>query len=1251
MKTKFPFKYNKVAALLLLSPLGMAHAALPYFLESSTGGTDFELLFTTHDSASSSMLLDIDNSNNVHLGFTSDIDSVPRYTKYEDGVVTSQALDVGSNAANGYPTVLVNPAIENGLVTVYNQGGVVKVATSTDNGASWTTSANTMSTSIVTDIDAAQELRRIQASIDSQGKVYVAYTTTTASVLGKFHINSYDTTTDTWADETQTVLDTRDVNTANYERTDSTADIVISADDKPYAVYRASNHFSYVYTPDADGVWQSYKLHNGDRVMRAENAKIAIDNDGTIYILYSGNESWMWNTYIYKVSALNDTSGIAEGGILAEKLLDKLTVTPNIQNTAGNTDVIPNLEVQSLSRPVFDNNNNMFFAFSDPSVTDTKDFIVAKVDTETGDATRLNNNYVGVTGLDAPSAGFNTVDLAIDGNDLPVVVFNEGTPTVMRLARIPSGESLAYTINDAQLLSVGSLTGRDTDGDVITYTITDDLTGEAAGSAAALFTVDSDTDQLMLKAPAEENNTVYNLTVTATANSESTSVDIAVTVEFLSDRDGDRVTDIHDVFPDDPTEWADRDEDGYGDNSDPTPDDPNDVTGPTIMFNVAEGEDNPVLVLNATGFTSELTPAILADFVNANITASDFREGATSVGFALGTNTQLVSGVNTIQLTSTDSAGNEETLPFFITVYVNPVVQVATNLVVETDGILSVPINLKGTAPAYPVVLNYTVTPSNTGITSAPLTASFDEGDITVINYDLSSVPVEERTQTGESISIEITDAINASVPAGTTSTAQVISGNVAPVVTLSVSQLNDAGTYENVSLVAGNAGNAVVEVVDGIETVVREAYAPLVKVTANIYDVNMSDTHCVTFTSMDGALVEYVDPNEVIDPEAEPVAGCNLSNTFIFDPSNLPNNLLGTGNSFLTGKFNLEVSVVENHSVAPFTTEKSIVIDVNGIQSSLIPDTNENGVPDYAESDTTINDSTILGIVADEAPLQVSAGLSLSLGGIAHENRFTSGLAAIDAGELEADLHYTAISDIIDFKVNGLQQVGDPVSVVVPLTGSTVIPEGAVYRKYTDINGWFNFVEDANNMLKSAMKDDSGNCPIPNSASYTQGLTENDNCIQLTIEDGGLNDGDGLANGTIVDPGVLVTQTVNTPPVVTVSTHAVNSGDTFTLLAHIEDAENDDITVIWEQVTGPNAEVIDASTGQFTAPVVTEPTDLTFMVTVNDGQDTVVSEEFTVKVTIENLKPEYEIERKVGSFGWFMLALGGLFAIRRKRK
>ena len=46
-----------------------------------------------------------------------------------------------------------------------------------------------------------------------------------------------------------------------------------------------------------------------------------------------------------------------------------------------------------------------------------------------------------------------------------------------------------------------------------------------------------------------------------------------------------------------------------------------------------------------------------------------------------------------------------------------------------------------------------------------------------------------------------------------------------------------------------------------------------------------------------------------------------------------------------------------------------------------------------------------------------------------------------------------------------------------------------------------------------------AGSCPSAADSSWTADLTEGDFCLKLTIVDGGANDADGIANGTIVDP------------------------------------------------------------------------------------------------------------------------------------
>ena len=97
----------------------------------------------------------------------------------------------------------------------------------------------------------------------------------------------------------------------------------------------------------------------------------------------------------------------------------------------------------------------------------------------------------------------------------------------------------------------------------------------------------------------------------------------------------------------------------------------------------------------------------------------------------------------------------------------------------------------------------------------------------------------------------------------------------------------------------------------------------------------------------------------------------------------------------------------------------------------------------------------------------------------------------------------------------------------MVPL--SVGLPEGAVYRKYSTLGGWANFVENGANGLSSTMSVE-GVCPELGSDAYTLGLTVGDNCLALLVEDGGPNDADGVANGTLVDPGGIAIKYIGTP-------------------------------------------------------------------------------------------------------------------------
>ena len=106
------------------------------------------------------------------------------------------------------------------------------------------------------------------------------------------------------------------------------------------------------------------------------------------------------------------------------------------------------------------------------------------------------------------------------------------------------------------------------------------------------------------------------------------------------------------------------------------------------------------------------------------------------------------------------------------------------------------------------------------------------------------------------------------------------------------------------------------------------------------------------------------------------------------------------------------------------------------------------------------------------------------------------------------------------DFEVHGLV-MGETASIVIPLNAG--IPAHAVYRKYNGNSGiWGTFIQGDGDALASASATSEGICPVPGDAAYTSGLTAGNNCLQLSITDGGLNDADGAANGQIIDPGTL---------------------------------------------------------------------------------------------------------------------------------
>lgn len=201
---------------------------------------------------------------------------------------------------------------------------------------------------------------------------------------------------------------------------------------------------------------------------------------------------------------------------------------------------------------------------------------------------------------------------------------------------------------------------------------------------------------------------------------------------------------------------------------------------------------------------------------------------------------------------------------------------------------------------------------------------------------------------------------------------------------------------------------------------------------------------------------------------------------------------------------------------------------DGDGINDKLdgLWDTDEDGIPNYLDASLAANelpDSGSLAVVVED-------GFNLRLGSTA----FKSGSDDVIVSNTElatygedgvgglADGALNVIGGLFDFDITGLKTVGQSAKIVLPLQDGVTIPASAVYRKYYKDTGWTDFVINENNKIHSSLKV-AGICPEPGSSSYTTGLTVGHQCVQLTIQDGGPNDADGLLNAEIKDPGGIM--------------------------------------------------------------------------------------------------------------------------------
>ncbi|WP_193907411.1 beta strand repeat-containing protein [Cellvibrio polysaccharolyticus] len=456
----------------------------------------------------------------------------------------------------------------------------------------------------------------------------------------------------------------------------------------------------------------------------------------------------------------------------------------------------------------------------------------------------------------------------------------------------------------------------------------------------------------------------------------------------------------------------------------------------------------------------------------------------------------------------TATAANGQTASAKQTVNIRPLVSFAKNQQALRDSVVRVRILLNGVSPVYPLAIPVTIdtatTAADTEYTLLETVAMFNDAGQTEAHIDVQLhagagaadsqlvLGLDDRSSNPAVITGDLFD-INSG--AANRHVISLREGNIAPEVSLSLNQ-----DERNTILVARTGGD--------------------VTVTAQVTDLNAGDTHSFDWSGTDNVLAD--------------LDGNAANNTLVFNPVTL------------SGRYFVQLTVTDSAGASETAdlyfrvVEQLPVLDPNkdsngnGIDDETegFGDANGNGIPDYLDAMPTDNVLPQQIIEANTYLLECDPGVLCRIGRFALLGEsggvelLVSDMEA--ASDLPADSTHQVVGGIFDFEIKHLPVEGQTIRVVIPQREA--IPAEAVYRKYHN-GSWKDFVSNDNNRLHSA-PGNPGFCPPPGDAQWEPGLVAGYLCVQLTLEDGGPNDADGLVNKAIADPGGVSVRVQTEPPV-----------------------------------------------------------------------------------------------------------------------
>jgi hypothetical protein len=660
-------------------------------------------------------------------------------------------------------------------------------------------------------------------------------------------------------------------------------------------------------------------------------------------------------------------------------------------------------------------------------------------------------------------------------NDAPTDLFLFGETTVTFSATDAAGNTgTAQTIVNVSLdvvdpeLTVPDSISINVDMPSNVVALDDDVIVDFLAAATATDNKDGDlTANIANDAPDEfeVGETVVTFSVSDAAGNTTTGT-ASVTVIVL-DTDNDGLPDFYEEQNGlDPNDASDAEGDLDGDGISNL-DEYLDGTDPT------KDELPPVLTIPAD--ISMTATGRMTDVTLGEATATDQKDGAlTPTASQTG---PFESGSYQITWTVSDAAGNVSTAVQQLVIM--PLANLTPSSVTVEGVSVEVSVQLSGSAAAYPVTVPLTISGSATAEDfSIAESIVISEGTTGMVTM---TVAADSEAETTEDVVITLGDITNAVAGSASERTVTITEDNVAPELVLTVTQGSNTGR-----VVAADGGT--------------------VTVTATYSDLNSADTH--TLEWYDVAIEDM--PMLTTDGDVA-----------TFDPSTFGDSVVSisadvtdSGNPSLTTKTSASIKVL---ATAPVLGDADSDGDGVSDADEGYGDSDNDGIPDYQDN---IAESYLAPIGDSGQVVETSYGTTIALGSAAlsaGDNEI--GVDEEDVGTADGD--YSYLGGLADFEVSG-GQAGASYNVVLPL--SVAVPANASVRKFIDANvGWQDFVLDANNAVSSATSA-SGSCPQPGNADYADGLTVGANCLQLLIEDGGANDADGVADGTVTDPSGIAT-------------------------------------------------------------------------------------------------------------------------------